>query len=355
MLPDDPIDLLLLKRICAGGGLDINIAYLSRHFGKHKHTIRDRVKMLLSHRIIDRPVFPFIGLFNEYPLLVVSYADLPYDEKTLNWLKEDKNVFAAYRAREGESNMVIFEFHKDVWDYHVWREGIAADGKIPERGKRAPSDNYYFSNRAIFKYEPSAGMELIEDESRNDGKVEVNGYVLDTVALQILKALVQGEGIRVNENLLAKEIGISRKTVLNKITRLQERGIVLKPLCRFPHFFVPTNFLLILSMVEVRGSKEKILQDILHDPHVSLAYRISEGRYNLLLFECHKSIEDYLEWEGAYSTQYPGCFGSIRISLLSPRMTILIDQQKVSLGLIDTRLRELKAGEKLDSRLRSHM
>ena len=342
LLPDDPIDLLILKNICTGRALDVNIAYLSRRFGKHRHTIRNRIKMLLSHRIIDRPIFPFRGLFNEYPLLVVSFSDLPYDEKTVKWLKDDKNVFAAYRAREGESNIVIFEFHKDVWDYHVWREGIASDGKIPERGKRAPSDNYYFSNRSIFKYEPSDAIRLIEEEFRERGEVEIDGYILDEVAIQVLKSLVQGEGIRVNENLLAKDLGVSRKTVLDKIAKLQKRGLILQPLCRFPHFFVPRNFLLVFSMVEVRSSKDSIFDDILQDPHISLAYHISEGRYNLLLFECHKNFEDYLQWEGQYLEKYPECFGSIKITLLSPRLTILIDQQKVSLGLITSKLDQLR-------------
>ena len=351
LLPDDPLDLLLLKNICAGIGLDINISYLSRYLGRHKHTIRDRVKMLLSYRIIDRPIFPFRALFNEYPLLVVSYADLPYDEKVLNWLREDKNVFAAYRAREGESNMVIFEFHKDVLDYHLWREGIVADGKIPERGKRAPSHNYYFSNRSIFKYEPSFSIQLIEEKFREEGKVEINGYTLDKTAIQVLKLLVQGEGIRMNENLLAKKLGVSRKTILNKIAKFQERGLTIKPLCRFPHFFVPPSFLLVLSMVEVRESKEKLIQDILQDPHVSLAYHISEGRYNLLLFECHESFEDYLQWERLYIDRYPEGFGSIKISLLSPRMTILIDQQKVSLGLINSKLERLQEKSELNCRL----
>jgi len=348
LLPEDSLDLMILKNICAGIGLDINIAYLSRRLGKHKHTIRDRVKMLLSYRIIDRPVFPFRALFNEYPLLVVSYADLPYDGKILNWLREDKNVFAAYRAREGESNMVIFEFHKDVLDYHLWREGIVVDGKIPERGKRAPSHNYYFSNRSIFKYEPSFSVQLIEEELKEKGKVEVNGYVLDKTAVQILKLLTQGEGIRINENLLAEKLGVSRKTVLNKIAKFQERELILKPLCRFPHFFVPPSFLLVLSMVEVRESKEKIIQDILQDPHISLAYHISEGRYNLLLFECHKSFEDYLQWEHLYISRYPTGFGSIKVSFLSPRMTILIDQQKVSLGLINSKLERLQKKSELD-------
>jgi hypothetical protein len=95
-------------------------------------------------------------------------------------------------------------------------------------------------------------------------------------------------------------------------------------------------------MVEVRGSKDMILDDILQDPHISLAYHISEGRYNLLLFECHKNFEDYLQWESLYIEKYPECFGSIKITLLSPRLTILIDQQKVSLGLITSKLEQLR-------------
>ena len=94
-------------------------------------------------------------------------------------------------------------------------------------------------------------------------------------------------------------------------------------------------------MVEVRSSKEKIVKDIIRDPHISLAYNISEDRYNLLLFEAHKSIDDYLKWEDSYNRKYPSCFGSIKASFLSSRMTILIDQQKVSLGLITSKLKEI--------------
>ena len=339
LLPDDQIDLMLLKNICTGRGLEINIAYLAREVGKHRRTVRNRINMLLSHGIIDRPIFPFKAVFNEYPLLVLSYSDLPFDDKTIDWLKKDENIFAAYRIREGESNTVIFEFHKDVWDYHLWREGIAFDGKIPERGKRSPSHNSYFSNRSIFKYEPSIGIRLIEKELAEKGKVEINNYTLDKDAVNILKCLVNGQGIRINENLLAKELGVSRKTILNKIAKFQQKGMILNALCRFKHFFVPPNFLLILSMMEVKEAKKKILQDISQDPHISLGYHISEGRYNLLLFECHKSIEDYLIWEDTYNDKYPGCLGSIKMNILSPKMTILIDQQKVSLGLINAKLK----------------
>ncbi|MEM2153760.1 MAG: Lrp/AsnC family transcriptional regulator [Nitrososphaeria archaeon] len=342
ILPDNLLDLRLLENICSGRGLEINIASLSRLLKKHRKTVKERVDMLLSNKIIDRPVAPFKALFHELPLLVISYADLPYDNKIIEWLKEDKNIFAAYRIREGESNMVIFEFHKSVWDYHVWRESIVANGKIPERGKRAPSHNYYFSNQGIFKYEPSVGLKLIEEEFNKRGYVEINECRLDKVSVEILRCLLKGEGINVNENFLAKELNVSRKTVIKRIEKLHLKGVILKPLCRFPNFFVPPNFLLVLSMIEVRGNKSNIVEDILKDNHISLAYHISNGRYNLLLFQNHKDIEDYLAWEDIYTKKYQDCFGSIKITFLSPKMTILIDQQKVSLGIIRSKIEEIK-------------
>lgn len=343
ILPNDLLDLHLLEKICSGEGIEINIASLSRLIKKHRKTVKERVDMLLSNKIIDRPVAPFKALFRELPLLVISYADLPYDSRVIEWLKKDKSIFAAYRIREGESNMLIFEFHKSIWDYHVWRENIVADGKIPERGKRAPSNNFYFSNQGIFKYEPSVGLNLIKDEFKKKGYVEINGCELDNTSLKILECLLKGEGIIVNENKLAKELNVSRRTVLKKIQKLQETETILKPCCRFPNFFVSPNYLLFLSLVEVRSNKSRIVEDILLDNHVSLAYHISNGRYNLLLFQNHKDIEDYLTWEDMYTAKYPESFGSIKITLLSPKMTILIDQQKVSLGIIRSKIEEIKS------------
>ncbi|MFN3621656.1 MAG: hypothetical protein ACK4TI_02075, partial [Nitrososphaerales archaeon] len=261
----DLTDLMLLKRVCSGYGVEVNIAGLARRLKRHKNTIRNRVKALLTYGVIDRPVYPFKALFKEYPLLVISYADLPYDEKTIEWLKNDRNIFAAYRIREGESNTVIFEFHKDVWDYHLWREKIATEGKIPERSKRAPSHNYYFSNKAIFKYEPSTPIELIEKEFREEGPIEVNGYELDEVGIQVLKSLLRGDGVRVNESLLAKELRVSRRAVINRLSKLEANGVILNPLCRFPHFFVPPNYLLVLALVEVRGAVAEVTEQIIYD------------------------------------------------------------------------------------------
>jgi DNA-binding Lrp family transcriptional regulator len=340
-LLEDKANLLLLQEICSGSGLEVNLTYLSRRLKRHRNTIGERVRGLLSHRVVDRPVVPFLALFKECPLLVAVYADLPEDERVSRWIREDGNVFGAYRVREGEYNMMLFEFHKDVSSYHVWRDALVGKGKIPERGQRTPSSALYLSNTLIVKYQPSAAIGLIEEQFAEGQEIDINGYVLDELALKVLRDLLEGDGLKVNENSLSKRIGLHRSTINKRILKMEENGVIHRPLCRFPLFFAPSNFLLVFSMVEVRKPRQ-FLNDISRDPHVSLAYSISEGRYNLLLFESHMSIEDYLLWEKKYENKYPGCFGSIKNSYLSPRMTISIDQQKVSLGIIRERLRGLE-------------
>lgn len=340
-LLDDRTNLLLLKEICSGNGLEINLTYLSKRLNRHRNTIRERVRSLLSHKVIDRPVVPFLALFRDRPLLVAVYADLPIDEKVSKWITEDTNIFGAYRIREGDYNMMLFEFHKDVSSYHAWRDTLVRDGKIPDRGTRHPSDALYLPNRLV-KYEPNAAIGLIEEDLAKREEIEVNGYVLDRLAVNVLKHLLDGKGVKINEHLLSKKLGIHRSTIRRRISKMQEEKIIDRPLCRFPRFFTPSNFLLVFSMLEVRDPRE-FLSDIVNDPHVSLAYNISEGRYNVLLFGSHVDIEGYLRWESKYENKYPGRLGSVKNTYLSPKMTISIDQQKVSLGIIEEKLGLLEA------------
>src|SRR5208283_2987295 len=163
-LLDDRTNLLLLKEICCGNGLEINLTYLSKRLKRHRNTIRERVRSLLSHKVIDRPVVPFLALFRDRPLLVAVYADLPQDEKVSKWIMEDVNIFGAYRIREGDYNMMLFEFHKDVYSYHNWRDTLVSRGMIPDRSVRTPSSALYLPNRHI-KYDPSAAIGLIEEEA----------------------------------------------------------------------------------------------------------------------------------------------------------------------------------------------
>lgn len=338
----DELNLQLLSKLCSGEGLSINLSYLSRKLRRHRNTIRERVRELIKYQVIDRPVYPFLALFKERPLLIAVYADLPDNEKVRTWLKEDANIFAAFRIREGEYNMMLFELHENLQTYHTWRETIVKDGKIPGRSQRIPSTAVYLSNMLMEKYEPNAPTELIKQNYQEKKVTKLNGFPLDDLSLSILSHLTNGEGISVNENILAKDLGVHRRTVNDRIQKMCDAEIIWKPLCRFPSFFVPPSFILVFSLVEIRRLSEEFLKDISSDPHVSLAYRISEGRYNMLLFEAHLNFEDYLRWESFYNSKYPECFGSIKNTYLSPNLKISIDQQKVSLGVISERLSDTR-------------
>jgi len=83
-----------------------------------------------------------------------------------------------------------------------------------------------------------------------------------------------------------------------------------------------------LIIKEFRRS-EPILQ---HKRHVASKTRRQRIR-SLYISEISKSRQMY------YRLRCPGCFGSIKNNYLTPRITISIDQQKLSLGIIEERLR----------------
>jgi len=163
-LLDDERNLLLLKNICSGKGVDVNISMLSRLLRKHRNTIKERVTVLLKQGIIDRPVFPFIHLLNEYPLLVVTRADLPQSRKIEQWMKDDERIFASFKIREEEFNTMRLEFHTDLYGHYMWRDSLVKKGVVPSRDTRFPSSVLFFSNKLIVKYEPNIGLKLIEEE-----------------------------------------------------------------------------------------------------------------------------------------------------------------------------------------------
>jgi hypothetical protein len=95
-------------------------------------------------------------------------------------------------------------------------------------------------------------------------------------------------------------------------------------------------------MAEIRKAKERVALAFQNDPHVSMALRVSIGGYNLLLISAHPDVSEHMEWEQSLSRRFPSCLGRVDVSYLSPRTKILIDQQKVSLGIIEERLAQVR-------------
>lgn len=339
---NDELNLRILKMICAGEGVSVNYSYLSKKLKKHRDTIRKRVNGLFEHKIINQPIYPFFGQFKIHPLMVLVQADIPFNEQFEKWISTDEHIFAAYKLRRGEYNVLLVLFHRNVLRYQLWRKSLVREGKIPPRDIRYPSSAEFFSTQMMIKYDPSAAVPILTEIFKKTGKLILNKYKFNSLDLEILENLTHGEGVRINENFLAEKLAINRKTVKQRIDKLLKENMILKPTCRFPAFFCPPDSVMVVSLLEVRKNEEELVKYFRRDPHISLALQVCSGRYNYLLFEVFEEVADHIKWEHELNTKFGGCFGASDAIYLTPNMMINMDQQKVSLEVINKRLELLK-------------
>ncbi len=333
-LLEDELNLKILESICTGEGVEVNISHLAKTLDRHRNTIKSQINALFSHEIINKPVYPFSWLYDEYPMLAIARAELPRNDDTENWFKSDEHIFAAFHVRDEEYNTLLIEFHKDIHSYGQWKKEIVNTNKIPQRDRRNSAHVLVFSNKDIIKNKPYSPIFIMEKKFKGTGKLSLNGYNINNLCFNILKMLVQGDGIRTNENMLAQKLDVHRKTIERRLRSLKEAGIISDPVCRFPNFFVPPDQILVYYLMEVKRTKSKILKAIENDDHIPMAWEAGIGRYNFLLFGVFPSVEDHFDWEDKYDHRFKECIGAMKKIYLSPRMATHIDQQKISHGII---------------------
>lgn len=350
-LIDNELNLAILENICNGVGVEVNISDLAKTLKKHRDTIRDQIKALFDYNIINRPIYPFVRLYQEYPLLVIVRADLPKTEEIVEFLMEDEHIFGAFYVKDEEYNTFLIMFFKDISTYVDWRKKIVAEKDIPPRDVRYPASGSFFSSKHIIKYQPYSPIFQMEEKYQKGETLILNGYKLNDLSIQILKKLMMGESIRTNENLLSKRLAVNRKTVERRVLALLKEKVVGRPVCRFPKFFVPPDHILVYYLLEIKKSLDNVVRAIKSDPNVPLAFEASLGRYNLLLFQVFSTVDEHLEWEDRYTTRFPGSLGAMKNIYLSPKMTARIDQQKISLAIIRKR-KEILYGSELKELVR---
>lgn len=350
-LLDDELNLTILENVCSGVGIEVNISELARTLRKHRDTIRDQVNALFEHEIINRPIYPFIRLYQEYPLMVIVRADLPRTDEIIKFLQENEHIFGAFYVKDEEYNTFLIMFFKDISTYVDWRKKIVAENEIPPRDERFPASSSYFSNNHIVKYQPYSPIFQMEEKHLKGEKLILNDYKLNDLSFQILKKLMMGESIRTNENLLSKKIGVNRKTIDRRISALLNENVIGRPACRFPRFFVPPDHFLVYYLLEIKKSMNNVVKAIKSDPCIPFALEASLGRYNLLLFQVFSSVDEHLEWEDRYIRRFPDSLGAMKNIYLTPNQTTSIDQQKISLALIKKK-KELLYGSELKELVR---
>jgi hypothetical protein len=339
-------NLQILEDLVSGDAVSVNISELSRILDKHRNTIKKSVELLFEHNIIDRPFYPFHGLYRIYPLLAIIYLDLPECKDCTNdiikWVKEDPQIFAAYRSRQGEYDTILFTYHESITSYQIWISTIPSILRInygvDEEYADFEMSTAYFSNQLMIKYNPSTGINLMERDFREKGELNLRGHDLDQLDLDIIRCLLNGKGIKTNTTHLCEKTDLHRKTVEKRVSSMIKERIITEPVCRFPNFFVPPNYLLTYILIQFRKLDEKILNEIIIDPNIPIAIQTVYGKYNMLIFGNFNDLEEHLRWEENYRNLFPESFGSAQIVYLSPEMTISFNQQIVSLSYIRNKL-----------------
>lgn len=340
---NDKLNLRILEKICSGEGVTINVNFISKKLKKHRNTINGYVKELFEHNIIMPPYYPFLEMFNQRQLFAVVRADLPKNELVENFTRNDENIFAAFRAWDEGYNTLLFEFHQDMSTYFEWKEKIVKEGKLPHLEHRFPADVLFLNNKLLIKYEPNSSLFYLEKMFKDMGELKLNGYSFSELSFSIMKMLLLGEGIKTNENNLARSLNTHRRTIEKRINAMSEAGIVSKPVCRFPHFLVPPESILVFSMVRINNNKEKIIKYIKEDPHIPMAFQGHTGMYNLLYFNSFEKFRDHFIWEERLHEKFSDdSFGAMKKIYLWPEITGTIDPTKVILGVIRNKMNEIK-------------
>ena len=108
------------------------------------------------------------------------------------------------------------------------------------------------------------------------------------------------------------------------------------------------DYMLVISLMEIKSHADKVLKAWQGDPHVPIILRASAGRYTHLIFSSFCRMKDHLKWEEDYDQRFSGCIGAVKNKYLSPSMMFSIAQQYVSLEVIKRKLNQIRGKELVD-------
>ena len=334
--------LKLLEHLCAGEGVEINVSLLSKEFNKHRNTIKNRINQLLDLKIIEEPYYPCLWVFNELPLLVISKDKFYRDEATRIFIENDPHIFAGFYFQEEVYNTLTIQFHANIHSYQTWSDEILEKRKIIKEEDRHPPDASLFSIQRILKFDPVAPFRLIEQGFKRGTIKEIGGLQLDSLNIKILKMVLNGRAIRTNENLLARKLEVNRTTILRHIDILLQDKVISKPVSRFPLIFIPPDYMLILSLFEIKRRCSEVEGFIRRDPRVPLMIKANIGRYNYFVVSTFKTVEDFIDWQERYTQNFQACIEAIKNTYLSPAKIFSIKQNFITLEFLKRKLELLQ-------------
>ncbi|MHA1973933.1 MAG: winged helix-turn-helix domain-containing protein [Candidatus Hodarchaeales archaeon] len=336
---DDKFTLELLQCLSSGEGVKFNVNQLSKKFNHHRHTIKERLDNLIKNNIIQPPYYPFNGLFNEYNLFVISKDEFQRDKKTESFINSDPHFLAAFFYKDEVYNTVTIQIHKNLFSYQTWNEDVYQNRITRHPGQHFPQA-LLLSTQRMLKYDHTAPVKVLRQEFDKDNLKRINHSLIDDLSFDILECLVKGECIRTNENYLAKKLNASRKKVSRKIKALIESNIISYPRVSFINLFAPPDFIVVLSLVEIRNF-DAILPTLITDPHTTVLIRANEGRYTLFMVSTFPSFESFLEWQEKMCRDHFNVIGACKNTFISPKLSYHVKWRAITQKYLSDRLKSL--------------
>jgi hypothetical protein len=335
------LNLKLIELLCSGIGVEISPIEHTKRFKKHRNTIMNKINKLFEYKIIDRPLCSFHSIFNMYPLLTIEKGLFTRDSNSKSFIENNPHIMKGFLFRENEYNTLLITLQKDLFSYQNWREEIQKKEKITPNKSEYVSEAILLSTKNFLKYDPSASIKIIQQHFKNERYKDINSLLMDDLSIELLKSLLAGKGIKINENLLANKLNVHRQTIRRRIQQLISAGIITNPVCRFPRIWIPPEYFQVLSLLEIKENKEAIINELLNDPRVPVVIKANERHFNLVIFSNFHSMEDHLIWQEEYDQKFSSGFGEVKNSYLSPAMTFTIEQEHISLNFIRNLLNDL--------------
>jgi hypothetical protein len=340
-LLQNELNLKLIELLCTGIGVEVSSTQHSKLVKKHRNTIMNKANKLFQYKIIDRPLCSFHWIFDVYPLLIIEKCLFNRDLVTETFIKNDPHIMKGFLFRENEYNTLLIQLHRDLYSYQKWKDDLKKNKRINSNKNGYLSEALLLSTKNLLKYDPSASILIIEQHFKNGRYKDINGLLIDEISLDLLKNLLAGKGIKINENLLADKLHVHRRTVQKRIQQLISEKIITNPLCRFPRIWIPPEYFQVLSLIEIKEKNEAIINALIKDPRVPVLLKTNERHFNLVVFSNFHNMEDHLSWQENYDLRFPRSFGEIKNSYLSPAMTFSIEQEHISKKYIQESIKNL--------------
>ncbi|VVB75854.1 Uncharacterised protein [Candidatus Tiddalikarchaeum anstoanum] len=282
----DSLDKSILKLVCSGQGVFVNLYQLSKTLKCHRNSAQSRINDLISRGIILPPFCFYSNILKSYPLFVLGFVNYPVDDNHMNRLVKDYNIVGLFKIRQADYNLLFFGFFKDIVSHKVWEDKLFyQDTSVGD------SESIYVPTEFFLKVDFNDLMRRLKEKDERD----YIGESLDDLSFNILMRLLNGDFVSINTSFIGKKLGVHRKTVKNRLDLMFKNKIIDNPSCFFPNFFSPPGRLLVVTLIESRVSPQ-LFSYLKNDPHVVGFAKINKERYTHLLISSHNSIATFTSW-----------------------------------------------------------